>query len=144
VSALGAIRFFLIHSRHFFQAIYISYENGGSKVIREPLTDYQSTRRHIPEDFNDNLKSQINKKFLSKQRNMWVLYGWRKLFTVRYAMKFYISALLRGQVHVRSVVGKVALGQDFLRLLPFCPVDIIPPILHNHLNPLAPEFPFKF
>lgn len=48
----------------FFQTIYIYYENGGSKVIRQSLTDYQSTRRHIPEDFNDNLKSQINQGFL--------------------------------------------------------------------------------
>jgi len=50
----------------FFQAVYNSYENRGSKVIQESLTDYQSTRRHIPEDLNDNLKSQINQGFLAQ------------------------------------------------------------------------------
>jgi hypothetical protein len=34
--------------------------------------------------------------------------------------------------HVGSVVGKVALGQVFLRVLRFSPVSIIPPLLHIH------------
>jgi hypothetical protein len=42
------------------------YENGGNKGIRESLTDYQSARRHIPECFNDDLKSQIYQGFLAQ------------------------------------------------------------------------------
>jgi hypothetical protein len=37
-------------------------------------------------------------------------------------------------VHVRIIVDKVALGQVFLRVLPFYPVSIIPPMLHIHLH----------
>jgi hypothetical protein len=33
-------------------------------------------------------------------------------------------------VHVRFVVDKVALGQVFLRVLRFSPVNLIPPVLH--------------
>jgi hypothetical protein len=35
-----------------------------------------------------------------------------------------------GSVHVGFVVDKVALGQVFLRVLPFYPVSIIPPWLY--------------
>jgi hypothetical protein len=35
-----------------------------------------------------------------------------------------------GQVHVRFVVDKVALGQVFLRVVGFPPVDFIPLVLH--------------
>jgi hypothetical protein len=35
-----------------------------------------------------------------------------------------------GLVHVRFVVDKVALGQVFLRVLRFSPVNFIPPMLH--------------
>jgi hypothetical protein len=34
-------------------------------------------------------------------------------------------------VHVRLVVDKVALGQVFLRVRPFSPVSVIPPMLHT-------------
>ena len=46
----------------------------------------------------------------------------------------YISNSQRYKVNLRSVVGRVVLWQDFLWLLPFCPVDIISPVLHNHLH----------
>jgi hypothetical protein len=35
-----------------------------------------------------------------------------------------------GSVHVKFLVEKVALGQVFLRVLPFSPVNLIPPVLH--------------
>ena len=35
-------------------------------------------------------------------------------------------------VQVKFLVDKVALGQDFLRVLRFCPVSIIPLLLHTH------------
>jgi hypothetical protein len=35
-----------------------------------------------------------------------------------------------GSVHVGFVVDKVALGQVFLRVLRFSPVNFIPPVLH--------------
>jgi hypothetical protein len=38
-------------------------------------------------------------------------------------------------VHVGSVVDKVALGQVFLRVLQFSPVNITSPLLHTHLSP---------
>jgi hypothetical protein len=37
-------------------------------------------------------------------------------------------------VQVRFVLYKVALGQVFLRVLPFYPVSIIPPMLHINLH----------
>ena len=37
-------------------------------------------------------------------------------------------------VHMRVVVGEVALGQVFLRVLWSSRVSIIPPTLHNHLH----------
>jgi hypothetical protein len=40
-----------------------------------------------------------------------------------------------GSIHVGFVVDKVALGQVFLRVLPFSPASIIPPLLHIHLSP---------
>jgi hypothetical protein len=36
-----------------------------------------------------------------------------------------------GSVHVRLVVDKVVLGQDFPRALRFSPVNFIPPMLHS-------------
>jgi branched-subunit amino acid transport protein len=39
------------------------------------------------------------------------------------------------RVHVGFVVDKVALGQVFLRVLPFSPASIIPPLFHSHLSP---------
>jgi hypothetical protein len=36
---------------------------------------------------------------------------------------------------VGFVVGKVALGQVFLRVLRFSPANIMPPLLHIHLSP---------
>jgi hypothetical protein len=39
---------------------------------------------------------------------------------------------------VRPEVGKVAMGQDFLRGFPFFLVDIIPSMLHTHLYLHAP------
>jgi hypothetical protein len=39
-----------------------------------------------------------------------------------------------GSVHVAFVVEKVAMGQIFLRVLHFSPVNIIPPWLHIHLS----------
>jgi hypothetical protein len=39
-----------------------------------------------------------------------------------------------GSVHVGFVVDKVALGQVFLRILWFSPVNIIPPGLHTHIS----------
>jgi hypothetical protein len=39
-----------------------------------------------------------------------------------------------GSIHVGFVVGKVALGQVFLRVL-FSPASIIPPLLHIHISP---------
>jgi hypothetical protein len=36
--------------------------------------------------------------------------------------------------HVRFVVDRVAMGQDFLRLLRFPPVSIIPSMIHTHLH----------
>jgi len=39
-----------------------------------------------------------------------------------------------GPVRIRSALDKVALGQVFLRLLPFSPVLIIPPMPHIHLH----------
>jgi hypothetical protein len=38
-------------------------------------------------------------------------------------------------MHVGFVVGKVALGQVFLRVFRFSPASIIPPLLHIHLSP---------
>jgi hypothetical protein len=35
-----------------------------------------------------------------------------------------------GSVHVGFVVDNVALGQVFPRVLRFCPVNFIPPVLH--------------
>jgi hypothetical protein len=35
-----------------------------------------------------------------------------------------------GSVHVGFVVDKVALGQGFLRVLKFSPVNFMPPVLH--------------
>ena len=35
-----------------------------------------------------------------------------------------------GSVHVEFVVDKVALGQVFLRVLRFSPVNFIPPVFH--------------
>jgi hypothetical protein len=35
-----------------------------------------------------------------------------------------------GSVHVGFVVDKMALGQVFLRVLRFSPVNFIPPVLH--------------
>jgi hypothetical protein len=40
-----------------------------------------------------------------------------------------------GSIHVGFVVDKVALGQVFLRVLRFSPVNIIPPLLHIYLSP---------
>jgi hypothetical protein len=37
-----------------------------------------------------------------------------------------------GSVHVGCVVDKVALGQVFLRILRFSPVNFIPPVLHSN------------
>ena len=37
------------------------------------------------------------------------------------------------EVHVRFVVDKVAVEQDFLRVLTSSPVSIIPPMLHGHI-----------
>lgn len=37
-------------------------------------------------------------------------------------------------VHVTFMLGQVALGQVFLRVLQFSSVSIIPPILHTHLH----------
>jgi anti-sigma factor RsiW len=37
-------------------------------------------------------------------------------------------------MRVRSVVGKVGLGPDFLRALRFPPVSVIPSMLHIHLH----------
>jgi hypothetical protein len=37
-------------------------------------------------------------------------------------------------VDPRSVCDKLALGLDFPRLLRFCPVTIIPPMLHSYLH----------
>jgi glycopeptide antibiotics resistance protein len=36
-------------------------------------------------------------------------------------------------VHVRFLLDKTALGQFFLEVILFCPVSIIPPMLHAHL-----------
>jgi hypothetical protein len=36
-----------------------------------------------------------------------------------------------GSVHVGFVVDKVTLGQVFPRVLPFSPVNFIPPVLHH-------------
>jgi hypothetical protein len=41
--------------------------------------------------------------------------------------------LAPGSIHVGFVVGKVALGQVFLRVLRFSPVSIIPPALQTHI-----------
>jgi hypothetical protein len=40
-----------------------------------------------------------------------------------------------GSIHVGFVVDRVALGQDFLRVLRFSPVSIIPSGLHTHMSP---------
>jgi hypothetical protein len=40
-----------------------------------------------------------------------------------------------GSIHVGFMVDSVALGQVFLRVLRFSPVNIIPPLLHIHLSP---------
>jgi hypothetical protein len=40
-----------------------------------------------------------------------------------------------GSIHVGFAVDKVALGQIFLRVIRFSPVNIIPPLLHMHLSP---------
>jgi hypothetical protein len=37
-------------------------------------------------------------------------------------------------IHVRFLVDNVVVGQVFLRILRFSLVDIIPPMLHTHLN----------
>ena len=37
-------------------------------------------------------------------------------------------------VQVRFVVDKGSLGHDFLRVLPFFPAIIIPPVMHTHLH----------
>lgn len=36
-------------------------------------------------------------------------------------------------VSVGSVVGKVATGHSFIQILRFCPINIIPPMLHTAL-----------
>jgi hypothetical protein len=46
----------------------------------------------------------------------------------------YTKSLNPRSDYVRSVVGKVAMGQVFLRELPFFLVSIIPPVLHTHLH----------
>jgi hypothetical protein len=38
-------------------------------------------------------------------------------------------------VSVGSVVGKVAIGHDFIQILRFCPVSVIPPMLHTRISP---------
>jgi hypothetical protein len=40
-----------------------------------------------------------------------------------------------GSIHVGFVVDRVAMGQVFLRVLRFSPVNNIPPLLHIHLPP---------
>jgi len=47
---------------------------------------------------------------------------------------FYTKSLNARSDYVRSVVGKVAMGQVFLQELPFFLVNIIPPVLHTHLH----------
>jgi hypothetical protein len=39
-----------------------------------------------------------------------------------------------GQFHVKFVVEKVALGEEFLWVLRFSPLNIIPPVPHAHLH----------
>ena len=36
-------------------------------------------------------------------------------------------------VNVGSVVGKVAVGHDFIQILRFCPVSVITPMLHTRI-----------
>jgi hypothetical protein len=38
-------------------------------------------------------------------------------------------------VYMRSVAGKVSLGQVFLPVISYCPVGIIPPMVHTDLHP---------
>jgi hypothetical protein len=52
-----------------------------------------------------------------------------------------VAGLSPGSVHVGFVVDKVALGQVCPRVLPFSPVNFIPPVIHcfekrktNHLH----------
>ena len=40
-------------------------------------------------------------------------------------------------VHVQSVVDKLAMGEDFLRVLRGFPVSSIPPVLHIHISSLG-------
>jgi hypothetical protein len=39
-----------------------------------------------------------------------------------------------GSLHMGPAVDEVAMGQVFLRILQFCPVGIILPMLHIHLH----------
>jgi hypothetical protein len=45
-----------------------------------------------------------------------------------------ISGFDYGRVHVGFVVDEVALGHLFLPVIRFSPVDIIPPMIHNHFR----------
>jgi hypothetical protein len=46
-----------------------------------------------------------------------------------------MSREARVRAHVGFVTGKVALGQVFIRVIRFSPVNIIPPLLHIHISP---------
>jgi hypothetical protein len=43
-------------------------------------------------------------------------------------------AFVPGSVHVAFAVAEMALGQVYLRVIRFFPVNIIPPLLHTHLS----------
>ena len=45
-----------------------------------------------------------------------------------------VLLLFHSSVHVRFLVDKTVLGQFFLQVILFCPVNIIPLMLHTHLH----------
>ena len=61
---------------------------------------------------------------------------WRLLWLRRSVVRLSLWSLGfdRRSVHVRFVVDRVAVGQVFLRLLPFYRMTIIPPTLHTHIS----------